>query len=546
MKLQTKLNIFVFSIVILGLSACGGGGGGGSTSTPANASVFFVISSSTLNTSSAASSSSIASSSSVISTSSSVSIFPLPTGSGTLSTRFVLRGTYSINETTGALTLLTNSLEKNYRAADIDPDGYVIAVGSTDMNIDKIDLISGETATLFNAPENISALAVSPDNTIVGISSEQEFGKKNIYRFSNTGVVLSKVASANVNPTGIDFDKDGNLYGIDLSGTWQINPITGESTSKFLLNPSGQNDIDIDNQGRLRVISFNQLQIFDIVDGSKISDITLQDDYFSFSPLVHQPTSSSSVSSSIASVSSINSSSSIASSSSVSSVSITNTIPNANAGINQSVNLNAVVNLDGSQSTDMDSDGLSYLWTFVSKPIDSLAILDNATVMTPTFRADTPGSYVLSLIVNDGLVNSASDNVQIDVLQPAVTLYQKQEDFFGGGAFTSVSFPYSSASSVQVSVSGIPTPTTYKLATFKLKAQGKNFTISNVSATDTTANVMPYFSGISESLVITDGAEVQFNLICPLTKGATTNLSFSFKILETDQIFSSSYTFKSN
>jgi hypothetical protein len=223
-----------------------------------------------------------------------------------------------------------------------------------------------------------------------------------------------------------------------------------------------------------------------------------------------------------------------------------NSAPIANADVDQSVNLNTVVNLDGSKSTDADSDGLSYLWSFVSKPADSTATLDNTTVVNPTFRADVTGSYVLSLIVSDGLISSTSDNVQITVIAPSVTLYQKQNDFFGGGSFTKTSFPYSSSASVQASVSGIPAPTTYTLATFNLKAQGKSFTITNVSATDTTAKVVPYFSGISENLVIADGTEVQFALISPLTGGSTTNLLFSFKVLETGETFTASYTFKSN
>lgn len=533
---KNKLNLFALSFLTC-LTACGGGGSGGGSSTasstmslpvPSNSSSVIASSSSV-----ATNSSSELISSSVSSANSSVAISPLPSGSGTLATRFVVGGTYSINETTGILISQTNSLAKNYRAADIDPDGYVIATGANDTSIDKIDLISGAAQTLFNAPEKLSAIAVAPDNTIVGISSDEEFGKKSIYRFSKTGTLLSKVASDDVNPAGIDFDKDGYLYGIDLFGTWLIDPVGGKSTSKFAVTPSGQNDIDIDAQGMLRVISSNTLLIFDLINGQKVSEITLQHDYFAFSPIVHQPSAAAISSSSV-------------SSSSVSSApSQTNSAPTAHPGMNQSVNLNTTVNLNGSQSTDAEHDGLTYSWAFVSKPAGSMATLDNATVIDPTFLADISGTYVLSLVVNDGLLDSTPVNVQINVVQPSVSLYKDNGSFLGS-AFGKTSFPYSSNNSLTVSVSGIPAPTTYKLDSFKLKAEGQTFTITDLTATDTTSRVAPYFSGISEGMQLAEGTEITFDLVSPLTQGATTSLNFSFQILETGQTFTALYTFKSN
>lgn len=226
-------------------------------------------------------------------------------------------------------------------------------------------------------------------------------------------------------------------------------------------------------------------------------------------------------------------------------VSKENSAPVAHAGPDQNVTTNSIVTLNGDKSTDADNDGLSYLWAFVSKPTDSMAVLDNPTVVDPTFRADVVGSYVLSLVVNDGLVSSEPDNIQINVTQPKVTLYRGNGSFLGS-SFAEVAFPYSFTSSVQASVSGIPTPTTYKLGTYKLKAQGQKFTIININAIDATAKVEPYFSGISNGRQLADGTEVQFDLVSPLTKGSTTKLRFSFEILKTGEVFSAVYTFKSN
>mgnify|MGYP001316459132 CR=1 FL=1 len=99
-------------------------------------------------------------------------------------------------------------------------------------------------------------------------------------------------------------------------------------------------------------------------------------------------------------------------------VTITATTPNsppiADAGADQSVSTNTTVTLNGSGSSDPDdADSLTYNWTFSSKPIGSTATLSDASAANPTFFADLDGSYVLSLVVNDGKVNSASDAVII-------------------------------------------------------------------------------------------------------------------------------------
>lgn len=95
-----------------------------------------------------------------------------------------------------------------------------------------------------------------------------------------------------------------------------------------------------------------------------------------------------------------------------------NTAPVANAGPDQNVTMTIgttgrLVTLDGSASSDVDGDELTYAWTFVSRPDGSSATLSNATVVNPTFTADLEGSYVLSLVVNDGTVSSAADTVTI-------------------------------------------------------------------------------------------------------------------------------------
>lgn len=89
--------------------------------------------------------------------------------------------------------------------------------------------------------------------------------------------------------------------------------------------------------------------------------------------------------------------------------------PIANAGANQSVFVGDTVTLSGNASSDANKDNLTYNWSFTSKPTDSTANLSGATTVSPTFTADKTGDYILSLIVNDGKVNSTADSVTVTV-----------------------------------------------------------------------------------------------------------------------------------
>jgi hypothetical protein len=90
-------------------------------------------------------------------------------------------------------------------------------------------------------------------------------------------------------------------------------------------------------------------------------------------------------------------------------ISTRNTAPVANAGPDQSVSLGQTVMLDGSGSSDVDGNALTFAWSFVSRPAGSAAALSNPDAVQPTFVADVAGSYVLQLIVNDGALGSTPD-----------------------------------------------------------------------------------------------------------------------------------------
>jgi len=96
-----------------------------------------------------------------------------------------------------------------------------------------------------------------------------------------------------------------------------------------------------------------------------------------------------------------------------------NSAPVANAGPDQTVFTTETVTLDGSASTDVDGDLLSYQWSLATLPPGSVTTISDPAAVMPTFLVDVPGTYVAQLIVNDGVADSASDTVQIDTLNSA-------------------------------------------------------------------------------------------------------------------------------
>jgi len=90
-----------------------------------------------------------------------------------------------------------------------------------------------------------------------------------------------------------------------------------------------------------------------------------------------------------------------------------NAPPVANAGDNLTVTVGDAANLLASGS-DADGDPIvSYAWVIESLPEGSGATLNSAAVPNPTLIPDAPGTYVLSVVVSDGLDSSAPDSVTV-------------------------------------------------------------------------------------------------------------------------------------
>jgi len=173
----------------------------------------------------------------------------------------------------------------------------------------------------------------------------------------------------------------------------------------------------------------------------------------------------------------------------------TNTAPVANAGTAQSVSTGSVVTLNGSGSSDSNKDALTYKWSFTSKPAGSNAALSSTTAIRPTFTADVAGSYVLSLVVNDGKVDSSAATVTITAIaaSPFVVKYSVEDSgtststcFFTGtigiGQYSynfSNCLMYANAGSPLVASIYNNTDKTYNIISLKIDfASGTDYTVN--------------------------------------------------------------------
>lgn len=94
-----------------------------------------------------------------------------------------------------------------------------------------------------------------------------------------------------------------------------------------------------------------------------------------------------------------------------------NAAPVANAGEVMPVTAGDTVTLSGAASTDADGDRLTYKWTLTSVPTGSTnALLSLATTVAPTLRTDVAGVYVLTLVVNDGRLDSPVATVAVTAM----------------------------------------------------------------------------------------------------------------------------------
>jgi RHS repeat-associated protein len=174
-----------------------------------------------------------------------------------------------------------------------------------------------------------------------------------------------------------------------------------------------------------------------------------------------------------------------------------NSPPVANAGPNQTVNVQSTVQLNGSGSTDVNGDPLTYAWSFVSIPGTSKAVLTNPNSVNPTFVADVSGNYVVQLIVNDGYANSAPATVTIS------TIYTPPVANAGPNQTITVTGLVQLTGSGSTDVNG--NPLTYSWS-FLTLPQGSTATLSNPNAVNPTF-VADVLGTYVLQLIVNDGVQ---------------------------------------
>lgn len=179
-----------------------------------------------------------------------------------------------------------------------------------------------------------------------------------------------------------------------------------------------------------------------------------------------------------------------------------NTVPavvstsTANAGPAQSVVAGALVTLDGSSSTADMGRTLTYVWMLTSKPAGSAATLSSSTSAKPTFTADVAGTYVASLTVNDGKVNSTIATVTITAVANVAPVANAgvAQNVTTGTLVTLNGTASSDANGV---------PLTYAW-TLTAKPSGSNATLTNTTSSRPTF-IADVAGSYSASLVVNDG-----------------------------------------
>ncbi len=89
------------------------------------------------------------------------------------------------------------------------------------------------------------------------------------------------------------------------------------------------------------------------------------------------------------------------------------------AGRDQAINVGQTLRLDGSASFDFDGDALNYSWVMVSRPVGSIAVLDDPAAVQPSFVADLAGDYEVEITVDDGALTSAAGSVTLSTTNVA-------------------------------------------------------------------------------------------------------------------------------
>lgn len=174
-----------------------------------------------------------------------------------------------IHGSTGSTQLQAASCAQ-HSAADLMPDGVVLATSALLGTLTQVDVASGRCTTLFHVAEPMAAIAVSASGVVHLLTVASTAGARQLYRYGADGVLISRqavsgnAAAAGVPnltaPEGMDFAPDGTLVVSQGGAIWRLDAGTGVGTF-VATGVSISGDFDIDAIGLLRSIEGGQLRV---------------------------------------------------------------------------------------------------------------------------------------------------------------------------------------------------------------------------------------------------------------------------------------------
>jgi hypothetical protein len=228
----------------------------------------------------------------------------------------------------------------------------------------------------------------------------------------------------------------------------------------------------------------------------------------------------------------------------------TNAVPIAVITSPQNLFTRELITLSATDSTDADADVLTVAWSVDAVPEGSSATLNNVNAITPSFIGDVPGSYVVSLTVNDGVADSSTVTQTLIVAEHIIL--QRQSDSFNA-TFDKVDFPFNNVK-VALNWFGSQRDTFYTLDRFRITAQSRDFTISQLQFGFSNPNYVPFafydvdnvIVGMANGDVIAQGETVEFILASPLTDNQVADVVVRFVIAETGEEFRATYRYSAS
>lgn len=185
-----------------------------------------------------------------------------------------------------------------------------------------------------------------------------------------------------------------------------------------------------------------------------------------------------------------------------------------------------IVWLDARASTGEAGKTLSYKWSLVTKPEQSVVNLQDAEKPLASFMPDMEGTYIFKVSISDGTLTD-DESVAVNVRDTSIRLLYERE-----GVLIELLMPFRDA---PVSRVIDEENKTIDFGKYYLVSKGKDFVIENVEATEDGNDAKAYFYGLYSGLIIPAGTVHAFSPRASLVRGVPLELQYKFRIKETNK-----------